>query len=62
MPQMSLLAQRAVNELRAETGDKAYTFIAVRLPYQVQEGANEQAVFHGPGDKLYTILRQYLGA
>src|SRR4051812_5391030 len=26
-----------------------------RLPYQVQEGANEQAVFHGPGDKLYTI-------
>jgi molecular chaperone DnaK len=26
-----------------------------RLPYPVQEGANEQAVFQGPGDKTYTI-------
>jgi molecular chaperone DnaK len=26
-----------------------------RLPYQVQEGANEQAVFQGPGDKTYTV-------
>lgn len=37
----ALLAQRAVNELRAETGDKAYTFIAVRLPYQVQHDEHD---------------------
>lgn len=32
----ALLAQRAVTELRAETGDQGYRFIAVRLPYKVQ--------------------------
>jgi molecular chaperone DnaK len=26
-----------------------------RLPYQVQEGLNEQAVFLGPGDRTYTM-------
>lgn len=31
-----LLAQRAIKELRDETGDKGYTFIAMRLPYKVQ--------------------------
>ena len=31
-----LLAQRAMQELRASTGDEAYRFIAVRLPYQTQ--------------------------
>ncbi|WPP00891.1 ammonia-dependent NAD(+) synthetase [Pseudomonas sp. HR96] len=30
------LAQLSVEELRNETGDDAYTFIAVRLPYNVQ--------------------------
>jgi NAD+ synthase len=30
------LAQLAVEELRAETGDAAYRFIAVRLPYNTQ--------------------------
>lgn len=34
------LAQTAVSELRHETGDKEYTFIAVRLPYGKQ--ADEQ--------------------
>ncbi|PPS59229.1 hypothetical protein CRX72_16315 [Pantoea sp. BRM17] len=34
------LAQMAVSELRHETGDKEYTFIAVRLPYGKQ--ADEQ--------------------
>lgn len=34
------LAQLAISELRDETGDKAYSFIAVRLPYGVQ--ADEQ--------------------
>ena len=32
-----LLAQRAVEQLREQTGDQAYRFIAVRLPYQVQQ-------------------------
>lgn len=31
-----LLAQRAMRELRERTGDEAYKFIAVRLPYDVQ--------------------------
>src|SRR3989338_9592918 len=30
------LAQLSVEELRAETGDAGYRFIAVRLPYHVQ--------------------------
>lgn len=34
------LSQMAISELRQETGDKAYTFIAVRLPHGVQ--ADEQ--------------------
>lgn len=34
------LCQRAISELRQETGDESYTFIAVRLPYGVQ--ADEQ--------------------
>lgn len=34
------LAQRAITELRQESGDNDYTFIAVRLPYGVQ--ADEQ--------------------
>ncbi|WNW13143.1 ammonia-dependent NAD(+) synthetase [Pseudomonas sp. DTU_2021_1001937_2_SI_NGA_ILE_001] len=36
-----LLAQRAVRELRDSTGDQAYRFIAVRLPYQVQHDEHE---------------------
>lgn len=39
-----LLAQRAINELRAEQNDEAYRFIAVRLPYDMQfdeEEANQ---------------------
>lgn len=31
-----LLSQRAVRELREETGDRAYQFITVRLPYHIQ--------------------------
>lgn len=37
----ALLAQRAVNELRAETGDQGYRFIAVRLPYKVQHDEHD---------------------
>jgi len=36
-----LLAQRAVKELREDTGDTAYNFIAVRLPYQIQHDEHE---------------------
>ncbi|MBO3275289.1 ammonia-dependent NAD(+) synthetase [Pseudomonas schmalbachii] len=31
-----MLCQRAVEDLRAQTGDDAYRFLAVRLPYNVQ--------------------------
>ncbi|WP_434772655.1 ammonia-dependent NAD(+) synthetase [Pseudomonas entomophila] len=37
----ALLAQRAVRELREETGDAAYRFIAVRLPYHVQQDEHD---------------------
>ncbi len=37
----ALLAQRAVNELRNETGDPGYCFIAVRLPYHVQQDEHD---------------------
>jgi NAD+ synthase len=36
-----LLAQRAVAELRSSTGDDSYRFIAVRLPYLVQQDEHE---------------------
>lgn len=36
-----LLAQRAVRELREGTGDNAYQFIAVRLPYHIQHDEHE---------------------
>lgn len=36
-----LLAQRAVEQLRSETGDLQYCFIAVRLPYQTQYDEHE---------------------
>jgi NAD+ synthase len=36
-----LLAQRAVKELRDSTGDNAYQFIAVRLPYHIQHDEHE---------------------
>lgn len=31
-----MMTQRAINELRQETGDQAYRFVAVRLPYKQQ--------------------------
>jgi len=37
----ALLAQRAVRELRGETGDSAYRFVAVRLPYHVQQDEHD---------------------
>ncbi|CAK9891555.1 MULTISPECIES: ammonia-dependent NAD(+) synthetase [Pseudomonas] len=37
----ALMAQRAINELRSETDDAHYRFIAVRLPYQVQHDEHD---------------------
>ncbi|MFS2159992.1 ammonia-dependent NAD(+) synthetase [Pseudomonas sp. Pseusp122] len=36
-----LLAQRAIKELRESTGDQAYRFVAVRLPYHIQHDEHE---------------------
>ena len=36
-----LMAQRAIRELRESTGDNAYQFIAVRLPYHIQHDEHE---------------------
>lgn len=35
------LCQMAIEEMRAETGDQSYKFIAVRLPYGVQKDASD---------------------
>ncbi|MFD2643771.1 ammonia-dependent NAD(+) synthetase [Pseudomonas japonica] len=37
----ALLAQRAINELRQQSGDEQYRFIAVRLPYHVQHDEHD---------------------
>ena len=53
----ALLAQRAVNELREQTGDQAYRFIAVRLPYHVQHDEHDAQAcidFIQP-DELHTV-------
>lgn len=51
------LAQLAINELREETGNSHYQFIAVRLPYGVQadeEDCQEALAFIQP-DKTMTV-------
>ncbi len=51
------LAQLAVEELRSETGDESYQFIALRLPYGVQKDeADAQAVLEWiQPDQVYTV-------
>ncbi|PSS57528.1 ammonia-dependent NAD(+) synthetase [Pseudomonas sp. BBP2017] len=53
----ALLAQRAINELRSETGDSGYRFIAVRLPYHVQQDEHDaQACLEViKPDELHTV-------
>ena len=53
----ALLAQRSASELRRETGDAAYTFIAVRLPYHVQQDEHDaQACLNViQADEVHTI-------
>ena len=51
------LAQLAVEELRAQTGDQAYRFIAVRLPHGVQhdEADAQMAIDFIRADELQTV-------
>ncbi len=51
------LAQLSVEELRAETGDAAYRFIAVRLPHGVQhdEADAQMAIDFIRADELQTV-------
>ncbi|MBB2481879.1 ammonia-dependent NAD(+) synthetase [Bacillus sp. APMAM] len=51
------LAQLAINELKEETGNQEYKFIAVRLPYGVQKDASdvEDAIQFIQPDKDVTV-------
>lgn len=51
------LAQMAIEELRAETGDEQYQFIAVRLPYGVQadEADAQKALAFIQPDQALTV-------
>ncbi|GFH40971.1 ammonia-dependent NAD(+) synthetase [Pseudolactococcus insecticola] len=54
------LAQLAVTELRAETGDDSYKFIAVRLPYGVQHDeldAQRALAFIKPDESLVVNIK-----
>ncbi|MBA1393383.1 ammonia-dependent NAD(+) synthetase, partial [Lactobacillus sp. XV13L] len=54
------LAQMAVTEMRRETGDDAYQFIAVRLPYGVQADADDAAdavAFQEPDQDLLVNIK-----
>lgn len=55
------LAQLAMEELRQETGDKDYQFIAVRLPYGVQADeadAQKALAFIGPDVSLSVNIKE----
>ena len=55
------LAQLAVEEMRAETGDESYRFIAVRLPYGVQadeDDAQKALAFIQPDLSLTVNIKE----
>ena len=55
------LAQLAVEEMRAETGDNSYRFIAVRLPYGVQvdeDDAQKALAFIQPDVSLTVNIKE----
>ncbi|WP_241209253.1 ammonia-dependent NAD(+) synthetase, partial [Streptococcus sp. DD11] len=55
------LAQLAVEEMRAETGDDSYQFIAVRLPYGVQADeadAQKALAFIQPDQSLVVNIKE----
>ncbi|MGR3741278.1 ammonia-dependent NAD(+) synthetase [Companilactobacillus sp. DQM5] len=51
------LSQMAINELREETGNKEYKFIAVRLPYgtQADEKDAQEAIKWMNADEIFTV-------
>lgn len=51
------VAQLAINEIREETGNKKYQFIAVRLPYgeQNDEADAQKALDFIQADKVFTV-------
>lgn len=59
------LTQMAISELRDETGDDSYQFIAVRLPYGVQKDAQDAAdavVFQQPDQDLIVNIKSGVDA
>ena len=55
------LAQLAMEELRAETGDASYQFIAVRLPYGVQADEADAQKALGLHPARCQLGREYQG-
>ena len=59
------LAQLAIEEMRAETGDASYQFIAVRLPYGVQadeDDAQRALAFIQPDVSLVINIKDSVDA
>lgn len=59
------LCQMAITELRKETGDQSYQFIAVRLPYGVQADAADAAdavAFQQPDQDLIVNIKPAVDA
>ena len=59
------LAQLAIEEMRAETGDDSYKFIAVRLPYGIQadeDDAQKALVFIQPDVSLVVNIKDSVDA
>ena len=59
------LCQMAIEEMREETGNKSYQFIAVRLPYGVQADASDAAdaiAFQKPDQDLIVNIKEPVDA
>ena len=59
------LAQIAMEEMRAETGNEAYTFVAIRLPYGTQadeEDAQRALDFIKPDKSLVVNIKEAVDA
>ena len=59
------LCQMAIEEMRAETGDQSYQFIAVRLPYGVQadaKDAQDAVDFQKPDQDLIVNIKEPVDA
>ena len=59
------LAQLAIEEMRAETGDDSYKFIAVRLPYGIQadeDDAQKALAFIQPDVSLVVNIKESVDA